>query len=156
RRMALIAFCAMALACLFASQATGPITLFAAFGLLRLFGPGTMTLLANNSLAAWFDSRLGSASSAAQIAMAGATAIIPSAIVFLIDSVGWRGTYAVFAAIIVGAFLPLVALYFRQSPRDVGQIPDGIRFHASPRYKPFSYGNEFTVKEAMQHRSYWV
>lgn len=156
RRMTLVGFTAMGLACVFASQATGLFTLFVAFCLLRLFGPGTMTLLANNSLAAWFDCRLGTASSAAQIAMAGASAAIPTAMVFLIESVGWRGTYGVFAAIIVCGFLPLMAVYFRQSPREMGQIPDGMKFHASQRYKPFSYGNEFSVSEAMQYRSYWV
>lgn len=156
RRMTLIAFTAMGAACLFASQATGLFTLFIAFCLLRLFGPGTMSLLANNSLAAWFDCRLGTACSAAQIATAGATAAIPTAIVLLIESVGWRGAYGVFALIIAGAFLPLMAIFFRQSPREMGQIPDGTRFHASKRHKPFSYGNEFTVAEAMQHRSYWV
>jgi MFS family permease len=156
RRMTLVAFTAMGAACLFASQATGLFTLFMAFCMLRLFGPGTMTLLANNSLAAWFDCRLGTASSAAQIAMAGTTAVIPTAIVLLIESVGWRGTYGVFAVIIAGGFLPLMAIFFRQSPREIGQIPDGMRFHAAQRYKPFSYGNEFTVAEAMRHRSYWV
>ena len=156
RRMTLVGFTAMGLSCAFASQATGLFTLFVAFSLLRLFGPGTMTLLANNSLAAWFDYRLGSASSAAQIAMAGASAIIPTAIVLLIEAVGWRGAYGVFAAIIAGCFLPLMALFFRQSPRDMGQIPDGMRFHAAQRDKPFSFGNEFTVSEAMQHRAYWL
>jgi MFS family permease len=156
RRMTLVGFTAMGIACVFASQATGLFTLFVAFCLLRLFGPGTMTLLANNSLAAWFDCRLGTASSAAQIAMAGASAIIPSVIVLLIDSVGWRGAYGVFAVVIAGGFLPLMAIFFRQSPREMGQIPDGLRFHSSQRYKPFSFGNEFTVREAMEHRSYWV
>jgi MFS transporter, OFA family, oxalate/formate antiporter len=156
RRMTLIGFTAMGLACLFASQATGVLTLFAAFSLLRLFGPGTMTLLANNSLAAWFDCRLGTASSAAQIAMAGASAIIPTGIVLLIEAVGWRGAYLVFAGIVGGCFLPLMAIFFRQSPRDIGQVPDGMRFHAAQRYKPFSYGNEFTLGESLQHRSYWI
>ncbi len=156
RIMTIVGFTAMGIACAFAAQATGIFTLFIAFTLLRFFGPGTMTLLANNSLAAWFDCRLGTASSAAQIAMAGASAAIPTAIVLLIESVGWRGTYLVFAAIIAGCFLPLMAIFFRQSPHEIGQVPDGMRFHASLRYKPFSYGNEFTIREAMQHRSYWL
>jgi predicted MFS family arabinose efflux permease len=88
--------------------------------------------------------------------MAGATALLPSAILVLIESVGWRGTYLVFGAIIVGGFLPLMALFFRQSPRELGQVPDGMKFQASQRYKPFSYGNEFTVAQSMQHQAYWI
>jgi MFS family permease len=156
RRMTLYGFTAMGLSCVFAAEATGTISLFIAFTFLRLFGPGTMTLLANNSLAAWFDCRLGTASSAAQITMAAATAFIPGGILLAIESVGWRGTYLLYGAIIVGGFLPLMAIFFRQCPRELGQVPDGMRFQASQRYKPFSYGNEFTVAESMQHRSYWI
>ena len=76
--------------------------------------------------------------------MAGAWGLVPVAIVALIDAVGWRGTYLVFAAILVGGFLPLVALFLRQSPREIGQVPDGLRFHAAKKHKSFSYGNEFT------------
>lgn len=156
RRMTLYGFTAMGLSCAFAAEATGTVTLFIAFTFLRLFGPGTMTLLANNSLAAWFDCRLGTASSAAQITMAAATAFLPGGILLAIESVGWRGTYLVYAAIIVLGFLPLMAVFFRQCPFELGQVPDGKRFQASQRYKPFSYGNEFTVAESMQHRSYWI
>lgn len=156
RRMSLAGFFAMAGACVFASQASGLVTLFVSFLLLRMFGPGTMTLLANNTLAAWFDRRLGLASSIAQVSMAGAWGLVPMAIVALIDSVGWRGTYLVFAAILVGGFLPLVAVLLRESPREIGQVPDGLRFHAAKKRKSFSYGNEFTLSETMQHRSYWI
>ncbi|QEG36578.1 MFS transporter [Bythopirellula goksoeyrii] len=155
RRMAIGGFVAMAGACVVASQATGLATLFVSFLLLRTFGPGTMTLLANNTLAAWFDRRLGLASSIAQVSMAGAWGLVPIAIVALIDSVGWRGTYVVFAAIMIGGFLPLVAVLLRESPREIGQVPDGLRFHAAKR-KSFSYGNELNLSESMQHRAYWI
>ena len=155
RRMSLVGFLAMGGACLFASQASGLFTLFVSFLLLRMCGPGTMTLLANNTLAAWFDRRLGLASSIAQISMAAAFGLIPVAIVTSIDTIGWRGTYLVFAAILVGVFLPLVALFLRQSPSEIGQVPDGIRFHAAKPRKSFNYGNEFTLSEAMRHRAYW-
>ncbi|TWU24707.1 MFS transporter [Bythopirellula polymerisocia] len=156
RRMSIVGFLTMAGACVFASQASGLVTLFISFLLLRMFGPGTMTLLANNTLAAWFDRRLGLVSSIAQVSMAGAWGLVPVAIVGLIDAVGWRGTYLVFAAIMVGGFLPLVALFLRQSPREIGQVPDGLRFHAAKKHKSFSYGNELTLRETTQHRAYWI
>lgn len=156
RRMALAGFVAMAGACVFASQASGIVTLFLSFLMLRMFGPGTMTLLANNTLATWFDRRLGLVSSITQISMSGAWGLVPVAIVALIDAVGWRGTYLVFAAIMLGGFLPLAAGLLRESPREIGQVPDGRRFHAAKKRKSFSYGNEFALSETMQHRAYWI
>lgn len=156
RHMAIAGFVAMAGACAFASQASGLVTLFISFLMLRMFGPGTMTLLANNTLAAWFDRRLGMASSIAQVSMAGAWGFVPIMIVVLIDAVGWRGTYLAFAGIMIGILLPLIAVLLRESPREIGQVPDGLRFHKANQSKAFSYGNEFTLHETMRHRAYWI
>jgi len=149
-------FTALAGACVVASQATGVATLFLAFFMLRTFGPGTMTLLANNTLAAWFDSRLGLASSISQITMAVAWATVPAGIVLLIDSFGWRGAYLAFAAFFAFGMLPLMAVFYRQSPADIGQIPDGLKFHAVKKRKSYNLGPQFTVREAMRQPAYWI
>ena len=43
----------------------------------------------------------------------------------LIDSVGWRMTYLVYAGIIVVACMPAVALCIRDHPADCGLAPYG-------------------------------
>jgi OFA family oxalate/formate antiporter-like MFS transporter len=156
RRAALCAVSAMAAACFFASQMNGLATMLLSFLALRLAGPCTLTLLANNTLAAWFDVRLGQASSLTQVAMAGVWAIVPVVFVLLIDSLGWRGAYLVLGGLMLSGLLPLLAILYRQSPSDLGQMPDGFRADSSHRRLPFTWGNEFTLHEAMQHRSYWI
>jgi MFS family permease len=52
--------------------------------------------------------------------------------------------------------LPLMAILYRQSPSDVGQEPDGVSSDLLPRHLPFTWGTEFTLAEAIRHRSYWI
>ncbi|MCG8450615.1 MAG: MFS transporter [Pirellulales bacterium] len=154
KRATMLAATMMALACALASQVQGAVTLFVAFVLLRTIGPGTMTLLANNTLAMWFDRRLGMASGIMQVTMAGAMAFVPMAILGLIEVFGWRGAYLALAAVFAAGLLPLVALIYRESPADVGQFPDGARTACPKRTELAETGLD--VKQAMQQRSYWI
>ena len=154
KRAVLLAVAAMALACVFASQVQGVATLFLAFVLLRTIGPGIMTLLANNTLAIWFDRRLGLASGMMQVGMAGAMAFVPIALLALIDAYGWRGAYLALAAIFAAGLLPLLLLVYRESPADVGQFPDGAQTQCPQRSKLAAAG--LNIGEAMQHQAYWI
>jgi MFS family permease len=156
RRAVLCAVAAMIAACVFASQITGIVTMFFAFLALRMVGPGTLTLLANNTLAAWFDRRLGKASSYMQVSMAGSLAIVPLVFVMLIEVFGWRGAYLAIAGMLACGLLPLLAVLYRQSPTELGQLPDGAPADTTEQVAPFSWGNELTISQAMRHRCYWI
>jgi len=158
KRSALVAVTTMAAACVFASQVQGVVTLFFAFMILRTVGPGSMTLLANNTLASWFNRRLGLASGIMQVGMAGALAVVPAGILVLIDSFGWRGAFLVIGAIVACTLMPLLLFFYRESPSELGLLPDG---------EPMPTGEEkdssvhdaawgMSVKEAKQHRAFWI
>ena len=155
RRSALVATTVMAAVCVWASQVQGILTLFLTFVLLRIVGPGTLALLAHNTLASWFDRRLGLASSMMQLSMAAAMAFLPAGILFLIGTFDWRGAYLVIAAILAGGLLPLLALVYRQSPTDVGQLPDGEQ-QLLTKNRPKLATLGMTVQQAMQHQAYWI
>jgi len=125
KRSALVAVTTMAAACVFASQVQGVVTLFFAFMILRTVGPGSMTLLANNTLASWFNRRLGLASGIMQVGMAGALAVVPAGILVLIESFGWRGAFLAIGAIVACTLMPLLLFFYRESPRELGLLPDG-------------------------------
>ena len=155
RRSALATVTVLAGVCAFMSQVQGVITLFAAFVLFRVLAAGTMVLLANNTLAAWFDRRLGLASGLMQLSMAGAMAFVPAGIVLLIETFGWRGAYLGIAAIFAMGLLPLLAVMYRESPGAVGQFPDGVRTALSD--KPLRSGVVgLTLPQARQHRAFWI
>lgn len=155
KRSALVAVAAMAGVCVLMSQTTGVATLFLAFMLFRIMGPGTLVLLANNTLATWFDRRLGMASGMMQVAMAGAMAFVPAGIVWMIGAFGWRGAYLGLAAILVGGLLPLLAFAYHESPERLGQVPDGLRAARSAK-SPSATAVGLTVQQAMRQRAYWI
>ena len=156
RRAVLCAVTAMAIICASCSLIGGVFTMFLAFLALRVTGPGTMTLLATNTLAAWFDRRLGKVSSYAQLAMACSWAVVPMLFVWMIEQFGWRGAYLAIGGIYACLLLPLIGMLYRQSPADVGQLPDGIRHGNDPSTSGVSTAYQFSAREAMRHHSYWI
>jgi len=154
KRSVIMAVSALALTCALASQVQGVVTLFVMFTMLRMIGPGMMSLLANNTLATWFDRRLGMVSGFMQVGMAGAIATVPVGIVYLINSFGWRGAYVALAAILGLGLVPLLLFFYRESPAAIGQLHDGARSHSDEHIQRAAWGLD--VKQAMQHRAYWI
>jgi len=168
RRVLLIAVAVMAAACALAASVQNVAMLFATFFIMRMVGPGLMTLLANNTLAAWFDRRLGVASGAMQLGMAGAIAVVPAGFYMLINTIGWRQAYLAMGAALAVGLLPLLWFVYRQSPSDVGQWPDGRApdeddpsladpsMSAGSAHGISGYANSLSLDEAIRTRSYWI
>jgi MFS family permease len=125
KRSLLASIAAMACVCLFASRVQSAPMLFAACFGLRLLGAGLMSLLATNTLAAWFDRRLGLACGIMQFGGAASVALMPILFMFLIDAVGFRSTYLLLAVGLMLVLWPVIALAYRQHPSDIGQHVDG-------------------------------
>ena len=146
-------------ACMFMSQVTGLVSLTCAFFLLRMLGQGALTLLASNTLAMWFHSRLGRVSGVMSMAMACAIATVPRGLLSLIHQVGWRWTYVIWGLTVWGVMLPLLAIFFRNRPEDIGQQPDGLpQEEASSHSATEDRMNEkdWKLNEAMRCRTYWI
>jgi MFS transporter, OFA family, oxalate/formate antiporter len=125
KRSLLASIAAMACVCLFASSVqNGPMLFAACFG-LRLIGAGLMSLLATNTLAAWFDRRLGLACGIMQFGGAASVALVPLLLMFLIDAVGFRSTYLLLSVGLMAVLWPVIAFAYRQHPSDIGQYVDG-------------------------------
>ena len=150
-------------ACIATSQVTGLFTLFVAFLMLRMLGQGALSLLSSNTVSMWFHDRLGTASGVMCVGAALAFAVVPRINLYLIDEFGWRWAYAMLGVAVWIVMLPLLALFFRNRPEDVGQLPDGI-LAARPRaavagadegsIDEFTWG--MTLKEALRTRTYWI
>lgn len=125
RRVMFVIVILLGLACIFMSQVQGLLMLFLAFFLLRLLGQGALTLLATNTLAMWFQVRLGTVAGIMNAGVAGSIALIPPMILVLINQVGWRGAYATLGVLVWLVMLPLLLLFYRNRPEDVGQSLDG-------------------------------
>lgn len=171
KRSVLAAVTAMAGACLLASTVENAPMLFVACVAMRMMGAGVMSLLANNTLAAWFDRRLGMAAGVMQMCMAAAFALVPVGMMALIAQVGWRSAYVALGVSMLAGVVPLLWIAYREHPRDVGQFPDGAPlglFGGAERLAPtlegaplwiedFSaYGRSLTLAEAASTSIFWL
>ncbi len=162
RFVSCIVIVGLSTACFCAAGASGYWTLLFSFFLLRFLGQGALTLLAGNTTAMWFRSRIGRVSAILSIGSAVAFAYIPHWITESISAYGWRGTYQIISAILLVGLLPLVCLLYRNRPEDLGQHVDGLavqpsseRSHTNGTPKSFG-GDSLTLRQAMRTASYSI
>jgi OFA family oxalate/formate antiporter-like MFS transporter len=146
------------LTCVGFAQATGLVTVFLSFLFLRMLAQGSMGLLTANTVAMWFNRRLGFALGLISTVSALSMGVVPTMSLWLIQSYGWRWSYAILGLAVVAMVLPLLAIVFRNRPEDVGQLPDGAS--AEP---VDAEGLERRVPEiahdlafAIRTRAYWI
>jgi MFS family permease len=156
RRVMAIVVVLFGATCVATSQVTGLWTLFLAFLMLRMLGQGALTLLSSNTVAMWFHERLGTASGLMSLGTALAMALVPRANLYLIDRYGWRGAFAVLGLVVWVVMLPLLAVFYRNRPEDIGQLPDGTQ---DPPSEDEEHGNtdvSLTIAQAFRTRAYWI
>ena len=144
-------------ACLFMSRVQNLAGLFAAFFLLRLLGQGALSLLAGLTPAMWFHRKLGTVTGLMNVGVVLAMGQLPPLIRLLIEHLGWRGAYVALGLIVWAVMFPLIAIFFRNRPEDVGLLPDGEQRGADgtrDARHPVIY-HEFDLRAAMRTRSFW-
>lgn len=115
------------LACLWMSVVVNPFMLFIGFLLVRLLGQGSMTLVSSTLAPQWFFAQRGRALSLVSIGGVVGSAVIPPLNTWLIDGLGWRMTWQVWAALLCLIMAPLARLLVRNQPEDIQLLPDNGR-----------------------------
>lgn len=115
RYYALFVCVGLALACGVMAFASGMVSLFAGFLLLRLVGQGLMGHMGVTTIARYFEKRRGRALSLIALGFPLSEAIMPAAAVFMLSLTSWRMSYAAFGLFILVATLPaLLSLAWRE------------------------------------------
>ncbi|MBD3675491.1 MAG: MFS transporter [Planctomycetaceae bacterium] len=145
-------------ACLITSFAGNWFTLWLSFFLLRCLGPGSVALLAGNTLAFWFHKRLGTVEGIRSLGMACAMAVIPMGNLWLLNELGWRWSYLTLGLVIWGLVLPVMIWLFRNRPEDIGQNIDGEPPLTEEQQKSVvpSLHRSHRLQEAIRTWSFWV
>lgn len=163
RRTMLAAIGLFGAACLLISQAAGWWSLLLAFFCLRALGPGALAFLSSNTLAFWFQRRLGLVEGLRQLGMAAAMTVIPTFNLYLVHSFGWRSAYLLLGFSLWLLLLPPMLLWFRNRPEELGQCIDG-----TPRRWPrtdhstgagsidFDPNWGLSLSQTLQQRSFWI
>lgn len=159
RRMLILVVVLFSLACVFIAQANSLFMLTLSFFFLRMFGQGALELLSTNMLPMWFRERLGRVSGIKNVVVRLLIGSVPIGVLAIIKLVGWRGTYMLAGAFVLGVMLPLALFIYVGRPEDIGEEVEGV---STPQV-PMNVGRhtmapekDFTLKEAMGSRSYWI
>jgi MFS family permease len=148
------------IACVFMSQVTSLIALFFAFLMLRMTGQGALGLLTGNTVPMWFLRRLGRVTGAMNVVILAAISVIPAIFLWMINAFSWRTSYLIFAAVIWVVMMPLMLIFFRNRPEDIGQSIDGSRqfgeTDAPASEVAGSDQGSLNLKQATRTRAYWL
>lgn len=154
RRVLLLVLSLFCAACLCTALVQGWFTLVVAFSLLRMLGPGALAFVSSNTLAFWFDRRLGMVEGIRQLGMGVVMLVIPALNLYLVHHWGWRGAYALVGAVIWCLLFPIFICFYRSRPEDVGEVLDGATPGEANPGADFWWG--LTLEQTLRTYSFWI
>lgn len=91
----------------------------------------------HRTVVSWFDHWRGRAIALGVLGASLAGVVMPPLVTWLVDWIGWRTTFLVFAATTVVALVPLVLVFLKDRPEDIDEVRDGRRYlEANPQHRP--------------------
>ncbi|MFC1867679.1 MFS transporter [Thermodesulfobacteriota bacterium] len=141
--------------------------LYLFFGVLVAIGINSMSYAPHMSIIPrWFIRRKGLASGLMASGMGLGTLILVPFNELMIEAIGWRSAFLLLSGIILILLVPINALCHRNSPRDIGQFPDGMApGHREPTPcaqkrvqgdKALSADRkQWTLKQAARTKAFW-
>jgi len=119
-----------------------------------LTGVGSGPIPYSTIISKWFDRRRGSALAVMMLGIGIGAVIMPSLVQRLITSFGWRAAYSIYGCAMLLIALPVVVAFMRDSPSEMGLLPDGA---SGPSFS----GKESDLaglswREARRTRTFWL
>jgi MFS family permease len=136
----------------FWSESIGQFYVF--YVLLGLTGIGLGPVAYGDVVSRWFDKRRGLALGLAMLGIGCGAVIIPRVAQHLITSFGWRNAYAIFGLAVLLLPVPVVAVFLKEQPQDLGILPDGAARRDQTIPKDLSPLG-LSASEARRTRSFW-
>ena len=115
-------------------------------------------LVWHRTIISWFDHWRGRAISLAVLGASLAGVLMPPLVTYLVEAIGWRAAYLVFAAIIAGVLIPLVWVFLRDRPEDIGEVRDGhayVAAHADEIVELPEESRAWTIPELLHTPAFW-
>ena len=140
--------------------------LYLCFGVIMAIGINSIGFGPHMALIPrWFVQKRGLASGLALSGIGMGALVISPLTEVIIESMGWRSAFLIFAGIILCVIIPSTALFQRRSPEDVGQYPDGldpqtgVKDATQREGPPKTYGPKSvpqnTFKAALRTGAFW-
>ena len=100
--------------------------LYACFFVLGFIGVGTAPVPYGIVISRWFDRRRGLALGLMMAGVSSGAIVMPTITQRLIAIGGWRTAYAILGFVVLGVSMPVVAIFFKDSPAKMSLLPDGV------------------------------
>ncbi len=122
---------------------------------LGLVSGGAGAMLYTNVISHWFDRHRGLALSVMMLGMGSGAIVMPSIAQQLVTNFGWRVAYCIFGLAVLLIALPMLAVFLKERPENMGLLPDGAA--EVPTSTPIA-ANEIglTLREAVNTRAFWI
>jgi MFS family permease len=117
---------------------------------------GTTILPAQILITNWFDSHRGRAMGLTMLGIGAGGFLLPPFNELMIRLVGWRLAWVVAAAIIVGIVVPLIAVFVRTWPSELGLLVDGAKAGDRSGSTPAPSITGLSVKSAVATTAFWL
>ena len=109
-------------------------------------------LAVSKLIANWFDKNAGRALGIAAIGISFSGVMLPLIVDPLLELVGWRNVYVIFASIVFFIILPLVFFTVIDDPKAVNQVKDGVKKDDKEEFIP----EEMTAKDLLSKKVFWI
>jgi MFS family permease len=125
------------------------------FCLLGFVGSGPAPIPYVKVISRWFDRHRGLALGLTMFGIGAGAILMPALAQKLIAMFGWRSTYLVIGSLVLLVCVPVVALFLKDSPEELGLLPDGA---IAARNTTQQQGNEegLTWPEARRGATFWL
>src|SRR5690349_15769966 len=110
--------------------------LYLFYAALGVVGSATTTVPYALVVSRWFDRRRGLALGGMRVGLGVGAVVMPVVAQRLIASFGWRNAFAIVGCAMLTIPLPIVGVLLKDSPAEIGLLPDG----GSPDDSPLSHG----------------
>jgi MFS family permease len=128
--------------------------LYLFYVLLGIAGSGTAPVPYGKVISNWFDKRRGLALGLTMFGLGSGAIVIPSLTQRLITILGWRGAYASIGLLVLVVSVPVVGLFLKETPEEMGLLPDGGNAVHSATGQPSSEG--VACGDAWHEPAFWT
>ncbi len=128
---------------------------YAMFVIAGLLSSGVGPVSFSNVISRWFDKRRGLALGIMSAGMGAGAILMPFLARRIIAGYGWHFAYGAIGAAILVITVPVVGLVLKDTPEEMGLLPDGAR-SIVPRPAQAHYQQGVSLREALRSRAFWL
>jgi MFS family permease len=129
---------------------------YAIYFIAGIVGAGVGPVAYLEVLSHWFDKRRGLAIGLAMIGTGLSQFLLPTLGSWLIRSQGWRLAYVIIGLFVIVVAFPVIALFLKEKPQEIGLLPDGAEEVSVPGDRSAFVKAGLSHREAFRTTEFWV